>query len=129
MQTEIPQVECEALVALHYYTAGTSWTNQTNWLDFSNNPALVKSDFAAAPSVAYAGSFQFTPSSLAYPLFITSVKSSALQYLNLVGITQFRLRYTVDDNNNLQADYLKIFCGDMLVPFNRPVLRVWYYVP
>lgn len=30
--TEIPQVECEALVALYNSTNGDGWTNHTNWL-------------------------------------------------------------------------------------------------
>ena len=30
--TEIPQLECEALVALHASTNGGGWTNSTNWL-------------------------------------------------------------------------------------------------
>ena len=30
--TEIPQLECEALVELYDSTNGTSWTNNTNWL-------------------------------------------------------------------------------------------------
>ena len=29
---EIPQIECEALVALYNGTNGDSWTNHTNWL-------------------------------------------------------------------------------------------------
>ncbi len=35
---------------------------------FSNNPALVLSDFVAAPSKSFAGSFVYTPSALAYPI-------------------------------------------------------------
>ena len=30
--TEIPQIECEALVALYNNTTGAGWTNHTNWL-------------------------------------------------------------------------------------------------
>jgi hypothetical protein len=94
---------------------------------FSNNPGLVKSDFAAAPSMGFAGWFQLYPSSLAYPIYRANLKSDALQFLNSAGITQFRLRFGIDDDNDNTADYIKIFCGDMPVPFNRPVLRVWYY--
>jgi len=35
--TEIPQSECEALVALYNSTNGASWTNNTNWLQ-TNTP-------------------------------------------------------------------------------------------
>ena len=86
-------------------------------------------DFAAASSTNFAGSFSFVPSGLAYPIYRASIKYEALDDINLTGPTQFRLRFNLDDNNDDSPDYLKIFCGDMPVPFNRPVLRVWYYVP
>ncbi len=35
-QSEIPQAECEALVALYNSTAGASWTTKTNWLFYGN---------------------------------------------------------------------------------------------
>lgn len=35
--TEIPQLECEALVALYNSTSGASWTNHTDWL-VTNTP-------------------------------------------------------------------------------------------
>jgi len=96
---------------------------------YSNNAALVQSDFAAAPSMGFAGYFVWVPSSLAYPIYRVNLKDTALEYFNLNGITQFRLRFGLDDDNDNTADYIKIFCGDMPVPFNRPVLRVWYYAP
>ena len=36
--TEIPQLECEALVALYNSTNGPAWTNSTNWL-VTNTPS------------------------------------------------------------------------------------------
>jgi ELWxxDGT repeat protein len=111
-----------------YATHGKVWADIKEGF-FSNNPGLVKSDFAAAPSMGFAGYFVFTPSPLAYPIYRATLKDTAFQYLNLDGITQFRLRFGVDDDNDNTADYIKVFCGDMGVPFNRPVLRLWYYVP
>jgi len=111
-----------------YATHGNVWADIKAGF-FSNNPTLVQSDFAAQSSLNNAGFFVFTPSSLAYPIFIAEMKSSAYQFLNQTGITQFRLRFGLDDDNDYTADYLKIFCGDMGVPFNRPVLRVLYAVP
>jgi ELWxxDGT repeat protein len=111
-----------------YLTLGNLWADiRQGW--FSNNPGLVKSDFAAAPSMGFAAWLKLTPSPMAYPIFRANIKSAAFQYINLTGTTQFRVRYAVDDDNDFDADYIKIFCGNMPVPFNRPVLRVWYYVP
>jgi len=111
-----------------YLTHGKVWADIKDGF-FSNNPGLVKSDFAAGPSMGFAGYFSLYPSSLAYPIYRANLKDTVYQYINLDGITQFRLRFAIDDDNDNTADYLKIFCGDMPVPFNRPNLRVWYYVP
>jgi len=107
---------------------GKLWTDIKKGF-FSNNPGLVKSDFGAAPSLRYAGYFKFAPTSTAYPIYRALLKKASFPYINLNGITQFRLRFGIDDDNDNTADYLKIFCGDMPVPFNRPVMRVWFYVP
>jgi len=111
-----------------YATHGKVWADIKDGF-FSNNPGLVVSDFAAGPSMGFAGYFVYTPSSLAYSIYRANLKDTAFQHLNISGITQFRLRFAIDDDNDNTADYLKIFCGDMPVPFNRPVLRVWFYVP
>jgi ELWxxDGT repeat protein len=111
-----------------YLTLGNLWADiRQGW--FSDNPGLVKSDFAAAPSMGFAGWLKVATTPLPYTVFRASIKSSAFQYINLAGSTQFRVRYAIDDDNDNDADYIKIFCGDMPVPFNRPVLRVWYYIP
>jgi hypothetical protein len=73
---------------------------------FSNNPALVQSDFAASPSKNYAGYFVNKPSGLAYPIYRTKLKDTSFQYLNLTGITQFRQHFAIDDNNENRVDYL-----------------------
>ena len=111
-----------------FFTHGSLWADIKEGF-FSNNAPLVVSDFGAAPSMGFAGYFNLYPSSTAYPIYRSNLKDTSLQHLNSAGITQFRLRFGVDDDNDNSADYWKIFCGDMPVPFNRPVLRVWYYAP
>jgi hypothetical protein len=96
---------------------------------YSGSPVLQRLDFAAASSMNFAGQFAQVTSPCAYPVYRTQLKTNALQYLNLTGSTQFRLRFAIDDDNDNTADYIKVFCGDMPIPFNRPVLRVWYYEP
>jgi len=50
-------------------------------------------------------------------------------YINLTGVTQFRLRFAKDDNNDFGADFLKIYSGgDAVLETNRPQLIVEYYV-
>ena len=50
-------------------------------------------------------------------------------YINKLGLTQFRLRFTLDDNNDNIADYLRFYSGNVATASNRPVLIVRYYLP
>ena len=58
----------------------------------------------------------------------TTLDSSAFQYINLVGVTQFRLRFQVPNDNNFQDDYLKFYSGNADTG-DRPVLIITYSVP
>ena len=49
-------------------------------------------------------------------------------FINPVGETQFRLRFAMDDNNDLSADFLKLYSGEA-DDANRPQLVIEYYVP
>jgi ELWxxDGT repeat protein len=111
-----------------YSTHGAVWADIRKGF-YSGSPALQLSDFAAASTMNFAGRFSEITSPFPYRMYRTQLKRSAQQHINLTGITQFRLRFGIDDDNDNTADFAKIFCGDMGVPFNRPVLRVWYYVP
>ncbi len=54
---------------------------------------------------------------------------SSFQYINLNGITQIRLRFQVDDDNNLANDYISFYSGDYDGLADRPRLVVEYYIP
>jgi len=60
-------------------------------------------------------------------VYSATLGASADSLINRVGPTQFRLRFTKDDNNNLAVNYLKFFSGDSLT--GQPQLIVEYYVP
>jgi hypothetical protein len=49
-------------------------------------------------------------------------------YINKLGLTQIRLRFKLDDNNDSSANFLKIYSGDVGAA-SRPQLIVQYYVP
>jgi len=57
-----------------------------------------------------------------------TLKSAAYDYINLAGTTQFRLRFQKDDNDDLGADYLKIYSGNAGAA-NRPQLIITYTTP
>ena len=59
----------------------------------------------------------------------TLLDDKALPYINLIGITQVRLGFQLDDNDDLGDDYVEFYSGDNIPLNNRPYLLVDYYVP
>ncbi len=86
---------------------------------------LQTTDFQAAPDKLAAGVFNKVPVGNWYS---ATLAPTAYPYLNLIGYTQFRLRFTTDDNNDLVADYLKFFSGNAALT-SSPKLVIQYYVP
>ncbi len=87
--------------------------------------ALQAMDFQAAASKS--GVLSFT-NTLANTWYSRALAAGNLSFVNKFGNTQFRLRFTKDDNNNYKADYLKFYSGNAPVG-SRPVLIVQYYLP
>jgi len=90
---------------------------------FGTSNQLLPQDFESASSmdsIIDHGSF----------LSIESIwiKNSAFPFINLTGLTQFRLRYERDDNDNFSADYMVFESGSSLKKY-RPQLFIYYYVP
>jgi hypothetical protein len=93
---------------------------------FSGNNALQLTDFQATASKNAAGTIQNTPSSGWYSV---TLPSRAFTHVNKTGLTQFRLRFSKDDNDDRGADYLKFYSGNTTTVSNRPQLIVEYYIP
>ena len=55
-----------------------------------------------------------------------TLPSSCFQFINKAGITQFRLRFSLDDNDDLSADTISFFSGNYTVVSDRPELEVQY---
>ena len=59
--------------------------------------------------------------------------TSVLPYINklttLSGVTQFRLRFKLDDNNDAVANFISFYSGNAVTAANRPQLAIQYYVP
>lgn len=55
--------------------------------------------------------------------------TSALGSINKTGLTQLRLRFKLDDNNNAIANYLSLYSGNTAVAADRPQLVITYYLP
>lgn len=91
---------------------------------YKNNPALQLGDFSAVSSKNKALIFSNIKVGNWY---LQAFNPTDFQYINLSGITQFRLRFSKDDNNDFGADYLKIYSGDTAT--DQSQLLIEYYVP
>lgn len=92
---------------------------------FGTGVGLLASDFqagAAALNVANCGT---VPVASWYSCSLIS----GFGFINEAGTTQFRLGFTLDDNDDLRADFVKFYSGNFLNAAYRPVLVVNYYVP
>jgi hypothetical protein len=92
---------------------------------FGATPPLLVSDFQAAASRNVVGVLTSAPTPGWYTI---TLNSTSFPFANLAGATQFRLRFQKDDNDDLQADFLKIFSGDGIAAY-RPILIIEYSVP
>lgn len=92
---------------------------------FSGNSGLQLSDFKASASANKVGAFSSTPSSGWYT---TVLNATGLSRINTTGLTQFRLRFAKDDNNNWSADFLKFISGNGTAS-GRPQLIITYTIP
>ncbi len=92
---------------------------------FGPAAALAASDFQAGSGNTAVTSFGAAPAGKWY----SAVLGGAAQvFINRTGSTQFRLRFTLDDNNDHGADYVTFYSGNAATA-NRPQLIVQYYVP
>ena len=78
--------------------------------------ALANADFKAAASGLNVGKFAKTAVSGWYR---ATLKTAVFPLVNRVGTTQFRLRFTIDDNDDRATDYLAFYTGDSTAA-NRP---------
>ena len=87
--------------------------------------ALQASDFQAVAGKSCGLSFINNPVSGWYT---RALAGTNFPFVNKAGNTQFRLRFTKDDNNNHIANYLKFFSGNAPAA-SQPVLIIQYYIP
>ena len=81
-------------------------------------------DFQSASSRDAVGSMQNNPY---FGWYWTWLDSSAFPFINLNGITQLRLRFQADDNDDRGNDYLRFYSGDAANLADRPQLTIEYY--
>lgn len=83
--------------------------------------ALAIRDFQAKPGKLAAATFNKKATSDWW--YSAVLGPDAYPFVNLQGMTTFRLRFAKDDNDNMSADYLRFYSGNAAAA-NRPVLVV-----
>lgn len=93
---------------------------------FGTGILLAPADFQAGSTLASAGQFEKT---IQGGWYVSSLSPTAMQAINILGATQFRLYFTRDDNDDLGQDTLAFYSGNHSLNTSRPVLFIEYYLP
>lgn len=91
---------------------------------FGSTAGLVIDDFQSTAGQIAVTTFGDMPVGNWY----SAVINTEYVYINLSGTTQLRLRFTLDDDNDKRADYIKFYSGNAGAA-NRPQLIIQYYIP
>jgi hypothetical protein len=91
---------------------------------FGPSVKLQPTDFQAGENCVAAGVFEGKP---VRGWYILDLDPAALR-INPTGIIQFRLRYSLDDDNDQRMDYIKFYSGDA-DNANKPILVLRYSIP
>jgi len=92
---------------------------------FGSSTELQLVDFQAAAHKANAASI---PNSSSGGWYSKTLLKTNFTYVNRTGVTQFRLRFATDDNDNSFPDFLSFHSGEA-ASANRPALILTYYDP
>ncbi len=89
---------------------------------------LQSADFQTISSHVYG---PFSPAAVSnwYSIDLTAGSSFINKLTDSSGLTQIRLRFSLDDNNNAVANYLSLYSGDAVLATDRPQLVITYHLP
>ena len=95
---------------------------------FGSSVSLQKTDFAAVGSMPAIGPFSPT---LANGWYTINLSGGTFTRINKIdgGVTQLRLRFQRDDNNDAVANYLSFYSGNHSTASYRPTLTIEYHLP
>jgi photosystem II stability/assembly factor-like uncharacterized protein len=93
---------------------------------FSNSGELQSTDLQAAASQPRVGLISNNPQSDGWSV---AALEPAYPSVSLTGITQLRLRFQKDDDNDSVADFIRFHSGNATTAANQPVLVIEYCLP
>jgi hypothetical protein len=88
--------------------------------------SLQPTDFEAPADMYMVGTIQNNPVNDWYWAILDN---NAFPYINLTDVTQLRLGFQLDDNDDQGGDYIRFYSGDYDAQKDRPHLLIEYYVP
>ena len=88
--------------------------------------SLDRGDFSAPASLSNAGVILNNPVT---DWYWTVLDPAATQFINLTGVTEFRLRFQLGDNGDRSNDWIRFYSGNYNSSTSHPMLQVEYYVP
>jgi hypothetical protein len=106
-----------------YATFAPAWVDvRTGW--FGSTSALALHDFGASATAAQAGVLTDEGATAR-----ASLGASGLAAVHTGGLTQLRIRFARDDDDDLGIDYVAYYSGENATPAYRPTLTVQYVLP
>lgn len=90
---------------------------------FGTGVGLLVTDFQSSTDLNKVGRLASAPIPGWYTI---TLDNTSFPFVNLKGTTQFRLRFSMDDNDDGNSDYIRIFSGNAATG-NRPQLIVEYH--
>jgi hypothetical protein len=87
--------------------------------------ALQPLDFQAPSTLNNVATIQNNPVG---DVYWTLLSGDGNRFINLKGVTQFRLAFQLDDNDDLGDDFIGFFSGDTPQQLDRPHLQIEYFV-
>ena len=88
--------------------------------------SLDRGDFQSAASRSSIGLIRNNP---IQDWYWAILDPAAYPFVNLTGVTEFRLRFQIDDNNDRTNNQAAFYSGNYSQTSSRPILQVDYYVP
>ena len=88
---------------------------------FGSSTALAMHDFEAAASAPAAGQL-FVDSSSA----VGDLDATGIAAINPAGVTQVRLRFEIDDDDDAVVDFLGFYASDNATSSRHPMLEIEY---
>ncbi len=91
---------------------------------FGGNTALAAGDFQAAATASSVATLSAANANL--QVSSGSLNATGLNAINKTGTTQFRIRFTLDDNDDRGNDFIGYYSGENSTASRRPALVVTY---